>query len=87
MTILEELYYGNLNPTDIVTMPSKETDHMLVLVDKQKRRLEEAIDDEEQRNALNRYIASSNELSVLTECEAFIKGFSIATKILAEAMR
>ena len=28
MTILEELYYGNLNPTDIVTMPNN---NMIIL--------------------------------------------------------
>lgn len=85
MTILEELYYGNLNPTDIVTLPNNQTDSMLVLVDRNKKKLEEVIDNE-QRKALDKYVESSTELSVLVECEAFIKGFSLATKILAQAL-
>lgn len=85
MTILEELYYGNLNPTDIVTLPNKQTESMLALVDRNKKKLEETM-NAEQYEALERYAEASAELSVLTECEAFVKGFSLAAKILAQAM-
>lgn len=86
MTILEELYNGNLEVTDMEGLPSKEINSLLSLVDKNKQRLEDSI-GKEQHIALERFFDSANELSVLTECDAFVKGFSIAVKMMMQALK
>lgn len=85
MTILEELYYGNICPTDDILLPNSKTNQMLVLLDRHKQTVENSL-NMEQKTAFLKLNDCREELSQLVECEAFVQGFSLATKIITQAM-
>ena len=77
MDILEELWYGNVNPMEISHIEcNSEYKEALQLVNRNTERLKDTL-TKEQLDLLLRYSESRNELSNITELDAFKTGFKI----------
>ena len=89
MTVLEDLYYGNLNPN--AKCFSKNTEYMKfskIVTDSAEKLtafLEALPNAEEERHLLSQMLNAQSEISGFTEFEQFIKGFRLGAGIMIEA--
>lgn len=82
MNVLEELWYGNVSPSEYDTAPCMET---LRLVTRNEEKLKAALTDE-QKELLARYAESVQELQSITECIIFQTGFRLGGRIIIEVL-
>lgn len=82
MNVLEELWYGNVSPSEYDTTPCMDA---LRLVTRNEEKLKASMTDE-QKELLARYNASVNELEALTECQIFQNGFRFGARIMVDVM-
>jgi len=85
MKILEEFWYGNIQPTDRDIVPNSRVDKLLKLVVKNEERFNELL-SEEDRAVFQRFRDSQNELSSVNECESFVLGFRLGARFMLEVM-
>ena len=86
MDILEELWYGNINPMEISDIQNNsEYQSALRLVNSNYDRLQEGLTDK-QKQLLMRYAESSNEFSGITELDAFKTRFRLGVRLLITAI-
>ncbi len=84
MTTLENLYNGNINPSDLDELKyNPEYSRALNRVCAARQKLTDSL-SAEQRELLERYITNADELSVITDEATFKSGFSLAIKIMTE---
>ena len=84
MTTLENLYNGNINPSDLDELKcNPEYSHALNRVCAARQKLSDSL-SAEQRELLERYIRNADELSVIMDEAIFKSGFSLAIKIMTE---
>ncbi len=84
MTILENLYNGNINPSDTEKLKNNpEYKKSLELVCRARKKLTDTLNDE-QKVLLENYIINTDELSIITEETIFKEAFSLAMKIMME---
>lgn len=84
MTTLENLYNGNINPSDLDELKcNPEYNQALNRVCAARQKLTDSL-SAEQRELLERYITNADELSVITDEAIFKSGFSLAIKIITE---
>lgn len=82
MTMLQELWYGNVNPS--VDREISDGEKKLVeLMARHQEYLISKLKDKE-LDAFQKYIECSNEYTSLVECQAFEIGLKLALKILTE---
>ena len=75
MTILEDLWYGNVRPTERSIVRGSKLDNLMgSLTDKQKESFEKFKD-------------CQSEITAYLETEAFTSGFTIAVKLMVEVMK
>ncbi len=79
ITILENLWFGNLNPGE--EKPSNEAMELIKLIGKQR---DEVADLYPGNTAIDKLIDVYEEYLQISEKDAFIKGFNLATKIMTE---
>lgn len=86
MTTLENLYNGNIEPTDSESLKNnicyKEG---LRLVDRLQDELSATL-NEEQKELFEKYLTAANELSIVINEETFKTGYRLATQIMIECM-
>ncbi len=80
MSILEELWYGNVAPSDYDTAPCQEA---LMLVCRNEEKLKVSMTDA-QKELFVRYLDSVHELQALTECILFQNSFRLGAKMMME---
>ncbi|MBE6818024.1 MAG: hypothetical protein E7517_02540 [Ruminococcaceae bacterium] len=86
MDILEELWYGNIQPMELGHIEGTvEYKEALQLVNSNYDRLQEGLTDK-QKELLIKYAESRNEFSNITEFDAFKVGFSLGVRILIESL-
>ena len=85
MTILEDLYYGNLIPNESFRQSSKYGKALQVLV-AQEESLEKTLTDE-QKVMFNKLRDCQSNFNAIGESDSFIKGFRLGAKIAVEIMR
>lgn len=83
-SILEELWYGRIEPYDDIHM-TKEERHLIDLIAENRERLEKTL-TEQQKEQLEKYIDCSQELSDLMQKEVFLHGFRLGARIVIEAL-
>ncbi len=84
MTTLENLYNGNINPSDLDELKyNPEYSRALNRVCAARQKLTDSL-SAEQRELLERYITNADELSIITDEVIFKSGFSLAIKIMTE---
>lgn len=80
-SIIEELWYGNVAPHESIPVDKR----LLSLMSRNREKLEETL-TEKQKELLNKYDESLNEMHSAQELEAFSCGFRIGARLMAEAL-
>ena len=85
LTTLENLYYGNIAPHEYEVVRGSEYDITVKLVIRHEQELSATLT--EQQNAILQKIKDNHtELMNLGERDAFVRGFSLAVRLMVEAM-
>ena len=85
MTVLEDLWYGNINPHETFLIQNRHFKHLLSLMGKNRDKLTDAFTDQ-QKELLEKYDGTINEMLSIAEVEAFKRGFRLALNLVVEAM-
>lgn len=86
MTTLEDLYYGNIHPHERYIKRDSKADELVKVICKNEDNLVSTL-NEQQKETFEKFKACYNEMTSLTEREAFSDGFILATRIMAEVMQ
>ena len=84
-TTLEDLYYGNITPSEQRMTPSSELKRAVDRVASYEKQLMEQLEETEQE-VLTKLIRSQHDIGSITARENFILGFRLGTRIMAECM-
>ena len=84
MTVLENLWYGNVNPHEVILTENRRYKHLLSLMGRNRDELSETLNDKQQET-LEKYDEAMNESHSLAEVEAFSYGFRLGVKLMIEA--
>lgn len=85
MRILEELWYGNIEPTEYGTSPSQEYRELRRLVDRNETNLRASMTDA-QKELFTRYLESVLEYQTLSELMLFQNSFRLGARLMVEVM-
>ena len=85
MTTLEDFYYGNIIPHEIPIIKGSEYDTANRLVVRYDEALTATL-TEQQKETFQKFKDNHTELMNLGERDAFCRGFSLAVRLMVEAM-
>lgn len=85
MKILEEFWYGNIEPTDYDTSSCKEYKQLQELICRNEEKLRAAMTDE-QKVLFEKYTDCVREYQTITECLIFQNGFKLGARMMLEVM-
>ena len=84
MTILENLWYGNIRPVEEYVDGNTEYKSLLRLVDKNRENFEATLSPE-QAELFEKFYTAVNEMNAAAEIEAFSYGFRLGVRLMIEA--
>ena len=82
-SIIEELYYGNIAPSEHSYRRTGEYAHILKIVARHEEKLTETL-TEAQKEIFEKFKDSTLEISSITEVTAFTLGFKLGLRLTAE---
>lgn len=85
MRILEEFWYGNIEPTEYDTFPCAEYKEALQLISRNEEKLQATMTDA-QKELLSRYVDSVREFQDMAECLLFQNSFRLGARMMLEVM-
>lgn len=85
MTVLEDLWYGNINPHETFLDHDRYYRKLLSLMGKNRDKLTDTL-TEQQKETLEKYDDTVNEIHFLSEQAAFQCGFSLGVRIIMESV-
>ena len=85
VTILEDLWYGNVRPTERSIIRGSKLDNLMNLLCQNEDDLMQGL-TEKQKESFDKFKDCQSEITDALETEAFISGFTIATKFMVEVM-
>ena len=85
MNILEEFWYGNIEPADYDMSPSKEYKQMLQLISRNEDKLLDTMTDD-QKELFTKYADCVREYQVMAECMLFQNSFRLGAKMMIAVM-
>lgn len=85
MRILEEFWYGNIEPTEYDTSSCKEYKEVLQLIIRNEEKLLATMTDE-QKDLFSRYTDCIRELQTMTDCLLFQNSFKLGARMILEIM-
>ena len=85
MRILEEFWYGNIEPTEYDTTACKEYNEILRLITRNEEKLLATMTDE-QKGLFEKYTDCTREFQTLTDCLIFQNGFKLGARMMMEVM-
>ena len=85
MTTLEDLYYGNIHPYERYIKKGTNQERLVKLICQNEEELVFIL-TEKQREAFEKFKDCQNELSGVTEQDAFRDGFILVIRIMVEVM-
>ncbi len=85
MTLLEDWWYGNIDPHEAILQNDKQFKNLLSLMGKTQDKLSDTL-TERQKETLEKYDAAVNEMHSLAELSAFRYGFSLGVRLIAESI-
>ena len=85
MNILEELWYGNIEPAEYDTSPSKEYKKMLQLISRNEDKLLATMTDD-QKELFAKYTDCVRDYQVMAECMLFQNSFRLGAKMMIAVM-
>lgn len=83
MTVLEDLYYGNIAPNERSVKRSGVYEKLLKYIVQHECDLNATL-TEQQKEIFGKFKDCESELSGMNELEAFISGFKLAARIMIE---
>ena len=81
MTVLEDLWYGNLHPVEEFLANNKEYKGLLRIVAKNRENLGATLNPE-QAELFEKYHTATNEMNSVSEAAAFQYGFSLGVRLM-----
>jgi len=84
MRLLEEFWYGNIEPTDYDTSCA-EYKKLQELICRNEEKLRTSMTDE-QKDRFDRYLECVRELQTMTECLIFQSSFKLGARMMLEVM-
>ena len=85
MSILEEFWYGNIEPTEYDTSSSKEYKEMFQLISRNEEKLLATMTSE-QKDLFSRYQDCVREFQTMAECLLFQNSFRLGARMMLEIM-
>ena len=85
MKLLEELWYGNIEPTEYDSDASKEYREALRLISRNEEKLLATMTDE-QKELFSRYMDAVREYQTMAECLLFQNSFKLGARMMLEVM-
>ena len=85
MGILEDFWYGNIEPAEFDTSPSLEYREILHLISRNEDKLLATMTDA-QKELFSRYTDCVREYQAMAECMLFQNSFSLGAKMMLEVM-
>ncbi len=82
MSILEELWYGNISPSEDRDI-SDEEKKLIELMARHQEYMQSILKDKD-LDAFKKYIECVDECTSMVECQAFEIGFKLAVRLLNE---
>ncbi len=82
---IRELWYGNIDPMARCGANDSEIKELLRLMESNREKLLAEL-SEKQAERFQKYIDCSDEFAFCNATQAFIEGFSLACKLIAEAL-
>ena len=86
MTILEDLWYGNVRPTERSIVRGSKLDNLMRLICQNEDDLMQGL-TEKQKESFDKFKDCQSEITDYLEIEAFTSGFTIAVKLMVEVMK
>ncbi len=86
MNVLEEFWYGNLNPAEYDSCAGKEYKELLRLISRNEDQLLATM-TEEQKEMFSRYTDCIREHQAMVECLLFQNSFRLGGRMMLEVMR
>lgn len=86
MRILEELWYGNIEPTEYDTSPCREYKEAYQLIGRNEEKLRVTMTDV-QKELFSLYMDSLREFQDMAECLLFQNSFRLGAKVMLEVMK
>lgn len=85
MRILEEFWYGNIEPSEYDTSSCKEYKEALQLICQNEEKLQATMTDA-QKELFSRYTDSVREFQTMAECLLFQNSFRLGARMILEVM-
>ena len=85
MRILEEFWYGDIEPTEYNTSSCKEYKKLLELIRRNEEKLQATMTDE-QKELFEKYSDCVREYQTMAECLLFQNSFKLGAKMMIEIM-
>ena len=85
MRLLEEFWYGNIEPTEYDTSSCKEYKKLVELIFRNEEKLKATMTDE-QKELFEKYSDCVRENQVITDCLIFQNGFKLGARMMLEVM-
>ena len=86
MTILEDLWYGNVRPTERSIVRGGKLDNLMKLLCQNEDDLICGL-TQKQKESFEKFKDCQSEITDYLETEAFTQGFTIAVKLMVEVMK
>ena len=86
MTILEDLWYGNVRQTERSIVRGSKLDKLMNLLCQNEDDLMKGL-TEKQKESFEKFKDCQSEITDYLETEAFTQGFTIAVKLMVEVMK
>lgn len=86
MSLLEEFWYGNIEPAEYDASPSKEYKELLQLISRNEDKLLTTMTDA-QKEPFSRYTDCVREYQTMAECLLFQNSFRLGAKMMLEVMK
>ena len=85
MRLLEEFWYGNIEPTEYDTSSNKEHKKLVELIYRSKEKLRATMTDE-QKELFEKYADCVRERQTITDCLIFQNSFKLGARMMLEIM-
>lgn len=85
MTMLEDLWYGNINQHEMFLDNNRHFKHLISMMGNNRDKLTDTFTDQ-QKELLEKYDNTINEMHSLPEQAAFQYGFSLGVRLMTESV-
>ena len=85
MRLLEEFWYGNIEPTEYDTSSNKEYKKLVELIYRNEEKLKATMTDE-QKELFEKYTDCMREHQTITDCLIFQNSFKLGGRTMVEVM-